>query len=81
MKSVLLDTIEEYKLTERLVALCYDGATSMSGSEGGVHCSATYPKRVRKSYSLRTGTLLFQPPISSSYYGVDWTNHFFEKFF
>ena len=36
LKSVLLDTIEEYKLTERVVAQCYDGATSMSGSKGGV---------------------------------------------
>ena len=36
LKSVLLDTIEEYKLTERVVAQCYDGATSMSGSKDGV---------------------------------------------
>ena len=36
LKSVLLDTIEEYKLTERVVAQCYDGATSMSESKGGV---------------------------------------------
>ena len=36
LKSVLLDTIEEYKLTERVVAQCYDGAISMSGSKGGV---------------------------------------------
>ena len=28
LKSVPLDTIEEYKLTERVVAQCYDGATS-----------------------------------------------------
>ena len=36
LKSVLLDAIEEYKLTKRVVAQCYDGATSMSGSKGGV---------------------------------------------
>ena len=36
LKSVLLDTIEENKLTERVVAQCYDGATNMSGSKGGV---------------------------------------------
>ena len=36
LKSVLPDTIEEHKLTDRVVAQCYDDATSMSGSKGGV---------------------------------------------
>ena len=35
LKSVLLDTIEECKLTERVVAQCHEGATSMSGSKVG----------------------------------------------
>ena len=33
---MLLDTIEENKLKECVVAQCYDGATSMSGSKGDV---------------------------------------------
>ena len=71
LKSVLLDTIEEYKLTERVVAQCYDGATSMSGSKGGVQRLQNELGRV----------IPYVHCFNHRYHLVDWTNYFFGKFF